>query len=62
MTRIINLRQARKSRARDAKRAASDTSAALHGEPKALRDARRAEEDRARRALDAHRAPQEPEE
>ncbi|MEC9104385.1 MAG: DUF4169 family protein [Pseudomonadota bacterium] len=62
MTSIINLRQARKSRARDEKRARGDTNAAIHGEPKTMRDARKAEEDRARRVLDAHRAAQDPEE
>ncbi|MFN4062489.1 MAG: DUF4169 family protein [Paracoccus hibiscisoli] len=55
MTRIINLRQARKSRARDARRAQGDTNAAIHGEAQPLRDARQAEQDRAARVLDAHR-------
>lgn len=55
MTRIINLRQVRKSRDRDAKRAKGDANAALHGEAKPLRDARQAEQDRATRVLDAHR-------
>ena len=55
MTRIINLRQARKARDRDAKRAKGDANAALHGEAKPLRDARQAERDRAARVLDAHR-------
>lgn len=55
MTRIINLRQARKARDRDARRAKGDANAALHGEAKPLRDARQAERDRAARVLDAHR-------
>lgn len=55
MTRIINLRQARKSRARDAKRAAGDANAAIHGEARPLREARKAEADRAARQLEAHR-------
>lgn len=55
MTRIINLRQARKQRGRDAKRAAGDESAARFGEAKPLRDARQAEADRAACILDAHR-------
>lgn len=55
MTRIINLRQVRKSRDRDAKRAKGDANAALHGEAKPLRNARQAEQDRATRVLDAHR-------
>ena len=61
MTRIINLRQARKSRARDAKRAQGDANAALHGEAKPLREARQAERDRAERVLDAHRRDDDPE-
>ena len=55
MAEIINLRQARKARDRDAKRAKGDANAALHGEAKPLRDARQAERDRAARVLDAHR-------
>ncbi len=55
MTRIINLRQARKSRDRDAKRAEGDRNAARFGEPKHLRDAREAEETRIRSLWDAHR-------
>ncbi|MTD99455.1 DUF4169 family protein [Paracoccus sp. YIM 132242] len=55
MTKIINLRQARKQRDRDAKRAAGDANAAKYGEGKPLREAREAEADRAARALDAHR-------
>ncbi|MFC0202396.1 DUF4169 family protein [Paracoccus rhizosphaerae] len=62
MTSIINLRQARKSRARDEKRARGNMNSAIHGEPKPLRDARKAEEDRARRVLDAHRATRDPKE
>lgn len=61
MTRIINLRQARKSRARDAKRAEGSANAARFGEAKPLRDARAAEADRAARVLDAHRAEPAPE-
>ncbi|TBN43762.1 DUF4169 family protein [Paracoccus subflavus] len=55
MTKIINLRQARKQHHRDAKRAAGDANAAKFGEAKPARDARQAEADRAARALDAHR-------
>ena len=43
MTKIINLRQARKQRARDDKRSAGDANAAKFGEAKPLRDARQAE-------------------
>lgn len=55
MTRIINLRQARKQRARTAKRQQGDANAARHGEAKPLRDARQAEATRAARSLEAHR-------
>lgn len=55
MTKIVNLRQARKERARADKRAAGDANAAKFGEAKLLKDARKAETDRATRALDAHR-------
>lgn len=55
MTKIINLRQARKQRDRGAKRAAGNENAARSGEAKPQRDARKAEADRATRALDAHR-------
>ena len=55
MTKIINLRQARKQRGRDAKRAAGDANAAKFGEAKPLRQAREAEADRATRVHEAHR-------
>ncbi|MDQ1899057.1 DUF4169 family protein [Paracoccus sp. WLY502] len=55
MTKTINLRQARKQRDRDAKRAAGDANAAKFGEAKPLRKARQAEADRAERVLQAHR-------
>ena len=55
MTKIINLRQTRKQRARDAKRATGDANAARFGEAKPFRDARQAEADRTDRVLDAHR-------
>ncbi|WP_347139808.1 DUF4169 family protein [Paracoccus sp. SSK6] len=55
MTKIINLRQARKQRGRDAKRAAGDANAARFGEAKPLRQARNAEADRVARAHEAHR-------
>ncbi|MBC9248136.1 DUF4169 family protein [Paracoccus sp. 11-3] len=55
MIRIVNLRQARKDRARTEKRAAGDANAAKFGEVKALKDARKAEADRAALALEAHR-------
>lgn len=55
MTKIINLRQARKQRTRDAKRAAGDAKAAKFGEARPLREARQSEADRAARIHDAHR-------
>lgn len=60
MTRIINLRQARKSRARAAKRAEGDANAARFGEAKPLRAAREAEAHRVERVLDGHRAGPQP--
>jgi hypothetical protein len=51
---VVNLRMARKRRARDAARAEADGSAARHGEPKPARDAREAEAARARRTLEGH--------
>ncbi|MFC3169771.1 MULTISPECIES: DUF4169 family protein [Paracoccus] len=55
MTKIINLRQARKQRDRDIRRAAGDANAAKFGEAKPSRQARQAEADRAGRAHEAHR-------
>lgn len=55
MTRIVNLRQARKQRARDEKRAQGDANAAKFGEASAQRAAREAEAARAARAHDAHK-------
>ena len=55
MTKIINLRQARKQRDRAAKRATGDANAAKFGEARPAREARQSETDRAARALDAHR-------
>lgn len=56
MTTIVNLRQARKQRDRQAKRATADANAAKHGETKALRQLRAAETSLATRRLDGHRA------
>lgn len=55
MTNPVNLRQVRKQRDRDARRAQADANAARHGEPKALREAREAEARRADQAHAAHR-------
>lgn len=54
MTKIVNLRQARKQRGRDEKRAEGNANAAKFGEAKPLRDARKAEAERATRAHDGH--------
>lgn len=51
---VVNLRMARKRRARDAARAEADGNAARHGETKAAREAREAEAARASRALEGH--------
>ncbi|RNF34918.1 DUF4169 family protein [Paracoccus methylarcula] len=55
MTRPVNLRQARKQRARDEKRAQGDANAAKYGEAKHARAARRAEDERTGRAHEAHK-------
>jgi len=51
----INLRQARKAKARAAKRAQGDANAATFGLTKAARTRQAAEAEAARRKLDAHR-------
>lgn len=55
MTKIVNLRQARKQRERDASRAKGDAMAAKFGEARPQREAREAEARRADQAHDAHR-------
>ena len=55
MTSIVNLRQARKQRARDAKRHTGNANAARFGEPTYLRDLREDQAARAAQTLDAHR-------
>lgn len=52
---IVNLRQARKQRARAEKKRAADSNAVAFGRTKAERAATDAERARAGRALDAHR-------
>lgn len=51
---VINLRQARKAKARDEKRATAETNAAQHGQTKAERTAIQNEKSRARHLLDGH--------
>lgn len=55
MAEIINLRQARKDRARAEKRAAGDENAARHGRSRALKLLEKARNERERDLLDAHR-------
>ena len=52
---VVNLRQARKRRARTATRAEADANAARHGEPKAQRRLREAEAGLEARRLDGLR-------
>jgi hypothetical protein len=55
MTQVINLRQARKDKARSAARAQADANAAKHGRSKAARQLEQAQADKARAHLDAHK-------
>ena len=51
---VINLRQARKTKARDEKRVAADANAARHGLTKAERGVMKVEKSRAKHLLDGH--------
>lgn len=55
MAEIINLRQAKKIRARAEKRAAADENAARSGRSKALKALEKARADKERAALDGHK-------
>lgn len=55
MAETINLRQARKARARDAARKAADANAAKHGQTKGEKALAKARADKARAELDGHR-------
>jgi hypothetical protein len=55
MAKIVNLRRARKARARDAARAEADANAARHGTPTALRRLGKARREKAAREHEAHR-------
>ncbi len=55
MSKIINLRMARKHAARAAKRVRAEESAASHGLTKAERAAQKAATEKARAHLDAHK-------
>ncbi|MEM7523984.1 MAG: DUF4169 family protein [Pseudomonadota bacterium] len=56
---IVNLRQARKARARAEAKAAAEASSARHGRTKAARLAERATSDRSAAHLDAHKLDRE---
>jgi hypothetical protein len=55
MAKIVNLRSARKAKARVEKRARADANAAQHGETRADRQRRKAEAELSDRRLDGHR-------
>ena len=52
---IVNLRRARKAKARDEKVKTADANRLLHGTPKPLRELAKARSDKAARDLDAHK-------
>ncbi|HEY3776765.1 MAG TPA: DUF4169 family protein [Rhizomicrobium sp.] len=56
---IVNLRRAKKAKAREDTQKQADANRAKHGTPKASRTASDAENKRAARAVDAHRREQE---
>ena len=55
MAELINLRGARKAKARREKEKAAEANRLLHGTPKKLRDLAKARGDKAARDLDAHK-------
>lgn len=55
MAEIVNLRRAKKAKARDAAQKRAQANRARHGTPKAERDRAAAENKRAARAADAHK-------
>ena len=55
MAELINLRRARKAKARGEKEKAAQANRVLHGTPKTLRDLTKARGDKAARDLDAHK-------
>ncbi|WP_435169486.1 DUF4169 family protein [Falsirhodobacter sp. 1013] len=61
MGEVVNLRAARKTQERRAKRAQGDTNAAKFGLTKAERHRQKAESDKARRDLDGHKTDRAPE-
>ena len=59
MAELINLRLARKRAQRRQDERDAENSRLMHGEPKALRERRRLEEERNVRAIEAHRRDRE---
>jgi hypothetical protein len=55
MGEIVNLRQIRKTKARDEKAKTAEANRTLHGTPKRLRNLAKAKSDKAARDLDAHK-------
>ena len=55
MVDVINLRRARKAKARSEKEKTADANRAVHGTPKHLRDLAKAKSEKALRDLDAHK-------
>lgn len=55
MSKLVNLRLARKQAARDAKRRTGDANAAHHGRSRSERQAQQAQADKARAHLDGHK-------
>ena len=54
-TEIINLRRARKAKAKSEKQKAAEANRVKHGTPKKLRDLAKARSEKAARDLDAHK-------
>jgi hypothetical protein len=55
MVDVINLRRARKEKARSEKEKTAEANRLLHGTPKSQRDLAQARNDKAARELDAHK-------
>ena len=55
MAEIVNLRRARKAKARDAKAAEADSNRTKHGIAKPVRDLAKAQAEKDKRAADAHK-------
>jgi Domain of unknown function (DUF4169) len=55
MAEIVNLRRARKAKARDEKEKTAHANRVLHGTPKDMRDLAKARSEKTTRDLDAHK-------